>query len=184
MGFKITHPLLPRRRLAWPLWHTSTRRQHVPPDRMSGTTDTTKWPRCLLLHCVLVEFTLSRGGFLTFWMDPAFIHLVRHSQGGGVTPADAKVKFPLLTFSVELLPEPLFIHMLGVFPDFYQCLNVVTPVGAEAVPLQMYFVYHSLELISLCWGKYTFSRLIALLDSCKEILPMERYGVMLCVTAF
>lgn len=90
MGFKITHPLLPRRRLAWPLWHTSTRRQHVPPDRMSGTTDTTKWPRCLLFHCVLVEFTLSRGGLLTFWLDPAFINLVPHSRGGDVTPADGE----------------------------------------------------------------------------------------------
>lgn len=149
---------------------------------MSGTTDTTKWPRCLLLllHCVLVEFTLSRGGFLTFWLDPAFIHLVCHSRGGGVARADAKVKSPPLSFSVELLPEPLFIHMLGVFPDFYQYLNVVTPVGAEAVPLQMYFVYHSLELISLCSGKYTFSRLIALLDSVRKCCPgMERYGVML-----
>lgn len=164
MGFKITHPLLPRRRLAWPLWHTSTRMQHVPPDRMSGTTDSTKWPRCLLFRCVLVAFTLSHGGFLTFSLDPAFIRPVSHSRGGDATPADAKEKFPLLSFSVELLLELLFIHMLGVFSDFYQRLNVITPVGAEAVPLQMYSVYHSHELISLCWGKYTFSRLIALLD--------------------
>lgn len=60
--------------------------------------------------------------------------------------------------------------MLGLFPDFYQRLNVA-PVGTEAVPLQMHSLYHSLELISLCSGKYTFSRLIALLDLWKEILP-------------
>lgn len=59
MGFKITHPLLPSRLLVWPPWHTSAWRLHVPPDRMSGTSDTTKWPQCLHFHFVLVVFLIS-----------------------------------------------------------------------------------------------------------------------------
>lgn len=64
---------------------------------------------------------------------------------GWLSPADTKDRFPFLSFSVRLLPELLSIHMLGVFTDFYQRLNVIPPVAAEAVPSEMYFVYRSLN---------------------------------------
>lgn len=147
MGFKITHPLLPRRRLAWPLWYTSARRQHVPPDRMSGTTDTTKWPRCLLFHCVLVAFTLSFDGFLTFYLDPASIHLCPPFTRGWRCTAEAAVSW---------------------FLSVFECRSTC---GCHGCPVQLYFVAHSVELISLRSGKCTFSRLLAPPDSCEQTLP-------------
>lgn len=82
MGFKITHPHFPHWLLVWPLWHTSTQRLRVPPDRMSGTTDTTKWPHCLHFYFVLVVFVIYRRIiFFTFstvgsWIS--FPHLLLH----------------------------------------------------------------------------------------------------------
>lgn len=174
MGFKITHPLFPHWLLVWPLWHTSTQRLRVPPDRMSGTTDTTKWPHCLHFYFVLVVFDIYRRIiFFTFstvgsWIS--FPHLLLHFKEVILHQRLPQDKSTFLSSSVYLRPELLFIFTLRVFTDFYQCLNVITPVATKAIILEMYFVYHPAELISLSSSISTFSRLIALLDSCKEIL--------------
>lgn len=57
------------------------------------------------------------------WTPPSSTLFPVH-EGEVLHRRDAKVKSPLLSVSVELLPELLFIHMLGVFPDFYQRSSV------------------------------------------------------------
>lgn len=76
------------------------------------------------------------------WISPLPTLTCIHGEvgWGGFTLADTKDKLPLLSSGVDLLPELLSIHTLGVFTDFHQRLNAITPVAAEAVPLKMYLV--------------------------------------------
>lgn len=143
MGFKITHPLLPRRRLTWPLWHTSTWRQHVPPDRMSGTTDTTKGPRCFLFHCVL-----RRGLFLTF------SHLVPHSQGGWLYTVghQSKVAPPLLQRGTA--PRAAFHSHAGSVSWFLSAFECHYTCGRRGRPAADVFC------LSFSWIDFTLFRQI------------------------
>lgn len=175
MGFKITHLLLPSRLLVWPLWHTSAWRLHVPPDRMSGTSDTTKWPQCLHFHFVLVVFLISRRiVFLTFslvsrWMS--FPHLFLCFKVAALNQRKTnKAHSPPPSSSVCLHPELLFILML---PE-----RLLIPISVwmslHLRPPRLSFSRCILFIILLNWfhsvQAYAFSGLIALLDSCKEIL--------------
>lgn len=164
MGFKITHPLLPSRLLVWPLWHTSAWRQHVPLDRMSGTSDTTKWPQCLHFHFVLVVFLISASHrlphlFPCFKVDvfsiPFFSFLPPVSRWlFYISGYQIKFFFFLLPLSssVCLHPELLFIFMLLSvywFLSVFECHYTCGPPKLSF--FEVYFVYHPSELISLCF---------------------------------
>lgn len=172
MGFKITHPLLPSRLLVWPLWHTSAWRQHVPLDRMSGTSDTTKWPQCLHFHFVLVVFLISASHRLPhlfpcfkvdvfsipfFFSPPCFKVAVLHQR-----ISNKVFFFPLPFLPVFVYIQSCFSFLCSwVFTDFYQCLNVITPAGHRS--------YHSsrciLFIIPLNWFRSVSSICIRQSDS-------------------
>lgn len=155
MGFKITHPLLPSRLLVWPLWHTSARRLHVPPDRVSGTSDTTKWPQCLHFHFVLVVFLISRRiVFLTFSLVSRWLFYTRGWQ-------IKSTFFPPL-FQCLSVSRAAF--------HFYapECLLISISVwmSLHLRPPRLSFLRCILFIIFLNWfhsvQAYAYSRLIAL----------------------
>lgn len=119
MGFKITPSLLPSRLLVWPLWHMSTWRLHGPPDSVSGTTDTTKWPQFLHFHFVLVIIFISRRiVFLTLSLVSRW-NVCPHLFSG---------------FKVFVCIQCYFSFLcLWMFTDFYQRLNVITLAPTKAI---------------------------------------------------
>lgn len=162
MGFKITHPLFPSRLLVWPLWHTSVWRQHVPPDRMSGTSDTTKWPQYLHFHFVLVVFLISRHiVFLTFSLVSRWLFYTRREQ----------IKSTFFSLYQCLSASRAAFHFYAP-----ECLLISISVwmSLHLRPPRLSFLRCILFIIFLNWSHsvqaYAFSGLIALLDSCKEIL--------------
>lgn len=146
MGFKITHPLLPSRLLVWPLWHTSAWRLHVPPDRISGTSDTTKWPQCLHFRALLV-FLIFRSVVFLVSRWRFFLHLFSCFKVAVFHQWIAIGIF--LTTSVCLYPELLFIFMLlsvywflSVYESHYTCGH------------QCYLSW-GLFCLSSCWIDFT-----------------------------
>lgn len=123
MGFKITHPLLPSRLLVWPPWHTSTWRLHVPPDRISGTSDTTKWPQCLHFHFVLSIFLIS-SLHLPHLEGECFFHTFLIFQGGCFKPVDNKYSplVPVSVFRAAFHFMLLSVYwLISVFECHYTC---------------------------------------------------------------
>lgn len=130
MGFKLLIPSSPPRHqcrlLAWPLWDPRTWRLRVPPDRMSGTGDTTKWPRCLHFHFVLVVFAISS------------MHLLLHLLPGlKVAVLQRQIKATFLSFhrlSAPGAPFCLFCFFLRrwVFTDLHQRPSAITPSSHPA----------------------------------------------------
>ena len=161
MGFKITHPPLPSRLLVWPPWHTSTWRLHVPPDRISGTSDTTKWPQCLHFHFVLSVFLISSLR-LPHLEGECLFHTFLIFQGGCFKPVDKKYS-PLVHSSCFCIQSCF---------SFYapECLLISISVwmSLHLRPPRLSFLRCILFIILLNWFSsiwaYAFSRLIALLD--------------------
>lgn len=124
MGFKITHPLLPSRLLVWPLWHTSAWRQHVLPDRMSGTSDTAKWPQCLHFHFVLVALLISRVHRLPHFFPPPVVVVSRwmshpHLFSPFVFSAGRQINSTSL--SAVCFSFSAFFRFVSVFECHYTC---------------------------------------------------------------
>lgn len=144
MGFKITHPLFPHWLLVWPLWHTSTQRLRVPPDRMSGTTDTTKWPHCLHFYFVLVVFVIYRRIiFFTFFTVGSWIsfpHLllvvILHQRLPRTSPLFSlpvfiftQSCFSFLRFECLLISISVWmsLHLWPPRPSFLRCILFIIP---------------------------------------------------------
>lgn len=120
---------------------------------------------------------LFEAGCLSHTFSSCFKVAVSHQQ-------IAEVHISSLTLFVSSRSRASFLCS-RVFPDFYQCLNVITPAATKAIVLEMHFVYHLSELIHSAQA-HAFSRLIALLDSCKEILlrHVKIYNCTLCQLCF
>lgn len=151
---------------------------------MSGTSDTTKWPQYLHFHFVLVVFVISRCiAFLTFspvwsWMSsPAPSPLV--SRWLFYT---SRQRSPLFSLSLFVCMELLFIFMLlsvywflSVFECHYTCSHQGYRSWDAFCFITFLNWFHSAQA-------HAFSRLIALLDSCKETLlrHVKIYNCALC----
>lgn len=186
MGFKITHPLLPSRLLVWPLWHTSTWRLHVPPDRMSGTSNTTKWPHSLHFLVFVIILIFRTVVVLTFplvsrWRGFFSPHLLPHF----------KVVFHQwrAIVCVCVFFPPLHCLSASRAPFHFcaaECLLISISVwmSLHLRPPRLSFLRCILFIFFLNWfhsvQAYAFSRLIALVDSCKEIRPGHVKNIELC----
>lgn len=104
-------------------------------------------------------------------------HLLPSFQGGCFTPADSEVHFSLFRC---LSAWSCFSFLCSwVFTDFYQCHYTCSHQGYRSWDAFCFITFlnwfHSAQA-------YAFSRLIALLDSCKETLlrHVKIYNCALC----